>query len=94
MFKIGQQVICIDSTNTEGIVQNQIYTIINIIKCECGRELLEIKESTSSKRTACKICLSLYTSGYYKTSRFAPIQSQYTKISYSKILEQVEMCEN
>lgn len=88
MFNVGQKVICINDKSTNGysfpngIIMGGIYTIKRISNCECGAEILILKEVHRIKKT-CSICnRDIEDLQAYYSSRFIPIKPmEYVSLS-------------
>ena len=78
MFKINQEVVCVDDSESKDLVKGNIYTIKNIVSCPgCGKQSLVLKElSDWFAKTGCRYCMSIIIQGIhcFDASRFRPVQ--------------------
>lgn len=100
-FYIGQKVVAIKNSKSGATYKKgEIHTVLNILKCDCGRYLIDIGfKVIQGTGTRCDVCQKSVNKDYvwYCDSRsFAPaIQEQeFKQTTYSKVLEEVPMCDN
>ena len=100
-FYVGQKVVCIKD-HTEGIVKKgQEYIIMDIVPGCCSVDAwwvdIGYKPSPKVLYLQCPIChqISQDHLQYLAFYLFAPIEEQkFSKVTYTEILEAVEMCNN
>lgn len=74
MFKVGQRIVCINDSDTEGINKNSIYIIEGFSPCSCGESHIILKSvRNSSNITKCTVSDKLHLLTCYWQRRFVPI---------------------
>lgn len=99
MFKVGQQVIALKDHRQGFFKKDDVFTIIDIrVCCTHSPPVLNVGLKNRTKfPSSCEICDSYVDNEnylYFDPCHFAPIESQYKQITYYKVLEEVEVCEN
>jgi hypothetical protein len=98
-FYIGQKVVCIQN-HSQGLVKKGVeYTILDIQKgCKHHSWIVDVDHPKNLFGTGgCAICGvdKTETAYYICHSLFAPIEEQkFSKVTYTQVLEEVEMCNN
>lgn len=78
---IGQEVVCINDSNTEGLIKNKVYNIKGFYNC-CNLLIdVGITEYEDMPRVMCKCGRVRKHDGqhYYLESRFKPLDELYNK---------------
>jgi hypothetical protein len=76
MFKIGQKVVCKNAKSTIGLVQDKVYSVIEIFTCpKCGLVSLVVHDGNYCTGTRCD-CGQYSTDGFnfYRPDRFEPLK--------------------
>jgi hypothetical protein len=99
-FYIGQKVVCIKSHSLGLVEKGKEYVIKDIQNGLCSHYpwLVDVGQQRTSNLAGCEICQKLDfgpTKDYVSHTLFTPIEEQqFSKVTYTEILEAVEMCNN
>jgi hypothetical protein len=100
-FYVGQKVIATKDHSNKRYLKGQIFTVHDIMKksCGCSGYVIRIGNIVGNGfGTDCITCgKSISDSGalWFNSKSFAPIQEQeFKQTTYSKVLEEVSMCDN
>jgi hypothetical protein len=100
-FYIGRKVVCIKDHSRGAVKKGQEYIIKDIIPgcCEEDSWWVDVgyKAPENLRFVTCPNCNNIGTKniGYIAYYLFAPIEEQqFSKVTYTEILEAVEMCNN
>lgn len=90
MFKIGQKVVCVDTTKARHIKQNEIYTISDVISCGCGAVHLVLFEfSFFDPSQICGSCKTPTKLTSFLPYRFRPIDYTFGEKLAEEIQEEI-----
>jgi hypothetical protein len=83
MFEVGQKIVCVSTHKSGYVVKDNIYTILQIAKCErCGDLNLDVGVKTYYDHTVCSICLHEMPNGtnrWLRAARFRPLDDMYNE---------------
>ena len=74
-MRVGQKVVCIKSSTSRWVIKGRIYTVENMVKCECGHIMIAVGVVRLKMYTSCSTCGMLYSPNiWFNSANFAPIQ--------------------
>ena len=97
MFKVGQEVVCIDASNIDELIEDKIYTIVSLSNSPCCNSVtLELQGLSESLigLSYCIPCRNLYKTNVrrFKATRFKPLEEKkekYSLLSNKEIIETI-----
>ena len=98
MFKVGQRVVANEDCPIGRFKKGDIKEILALQTCKCGRTVIDWGDNLPEGIYQTKCFCGKNHSGigiwWSYAQSFSPIISDYQRITYSKVLEQVECCAN
>lgn len=93
-YEKGKKVVCIYS-HSQGVTRKgQVYVILGIMQCKCGRILLDLGVKNTLLNMQCSDCEKIFESETWWQSahRFTLLEeTEFKQVTYTKIIEEIPM---